>query len=541
MKVISAVLDLALLVACASPTYSGAPRLARAALLDDARQLKGALESAHPDPYGSGGGKIAFERRFHELLASIPVEGMTLPDFYRLLLPFVASVGDGHTAILRPQNSPPTPSGFPLRFGIVEGSLVVKNLVTLQGESLLGARLRDLEGVGFEELLRRQRTLRGIENVYGAMALVSRSLLTREGLALLVPEWKGHGTVSCGMLLPDGRSRDLEVPLGEGNALEMSVPPSAIAMPDPEASDIAFTFLDASKRTALLVIRDMMAYREACEIWFSDGLSEAREFTRAAYSRFHGGEPPSDSEQLLKGVPSATEAFRDLGVAMKAAATDTLIVDVRDNGGGNGAMIRMLLYFLFGDKAMREYGEGYSIARYSDLFFQVYSSIDIGQINGGRAVPLQIGDYDFVEEERFKRGTGGAEDVDAELRKSPTFHAIYATGRFAGIHKPRRIIVLSSALTYSSGFNLMAALKNHGAILVGTPSAQPGNNYGDSLVLRLKNSGIQAFVAYKLILTYPDDPTAGRVVAVDHPLTYAKLASYGFDPNAEVLLALETR
>jgi hypothetical protein len=37
---------------------------------------------------------------------------------------------------------------------------------------------------------------------------------------------------------------------------------------------------------------------------------------------------------------------------------------------------------------------------------------------------------------------------------------------------------------------------------------------------------------------FPDDPSKARVLPVDHPLTYERLASYGFDPDAEYLWAL---
>ena len=117
--------------------------------------------------------------------------------------------------------------------------------------------------------------------------------------------------------------------------------------------------------------------------------------------------------------------------------------------------------------------------------------------------------------------------------------AVYRSGRFNGIYTPQNVVVLCSPLTYSSGFNLMTALSKKGATIVGTPSAQPGNNFGDSLILQLKNTGIQAFVAFKQLVSFPDDPEKGRLFPIDHPLTFAKLASTGFDPNAEVLLALE--
>jgi hypothetical protein len=78
-----------------------------------------------------------------------------------------------------------------------------------------------------------------------------------------------------------------------------------------------------------------------------------------------------------------------------------------------------------------------------------------------------------------------------------------------------------------------------GAKVVGTPSAQPGNSFGDVLQFQLKNTGLTVFVSYKQIVAFPDDPEGGRCLKPQYPLTLEKLAAYGFDPNAEVLLALE--
>lgn len=47
-------------------------------------------------------GKIAFHRRLQDALLQVPEDGLPLKDFYRLLLPLVASVGDGHTFLLPP-------------------------------------------------------------------------------------------------------------------------------------------------------------------------------------------------------------------------------------------------------------------------------------------------------------------------------------------------------------------------------------------------------------------------------------------------------
>lgn len=77
-----------------------ASRIKKELLMEDLRQLTEILEKGHPDPYLRGGGKIAFHRRFQEALLTIPEEGMTVKEFFVHLLPFVASLKDGHTFLL---------------------------------------------------------------------------------------------------------------------------------------------------------------------------------------------------------------------------------------------------------------------------------------------------------------------------------------------------------------------------------------------------------------------------------------------------------
>jgi hypothetical protein len=78
-----------------------------------------------------------------------------------------------------------------------------------------------------------------------------------------------------------------------------------------------------------------------------------------------------------------------------------------------------------------------------------------------------------------------------------------------------------------------------GATLVGTPSGQAPNSFGNLLEWRLDNSGLEGEVSSSFDIAFGDDAELGQVLAVHHPLTYEKLASYDFDPNATFLLALE--
>jgi len=539
-----ALMLLAWLSAMGSSTWAQDDRLfTQQELTHDARELASILEQSHPDPYISGGGKIAFQRRFQTLLEDIPADGITGERFYRLLLPFVATLRDGHTAILTPQTSAPPRPGLPLTFKIIDESLAVSGAVRKDNTSLRGALLLAVEGVPLSDLVQRQNDLRGIENVYGTLALLTRSLGTERGLQHLLPEQTDAEKTRVTLRLVGGEIRDFIFERGERTDNPLAEPTTKVMLPDMSRSDVAWNFLDKNGEIALLKIDDMSSYREANEDWIASGMSEGLEMARTAYQKFHGKAAPDQVEEILAGIPSATNVFRDLVVAMKREGTKLLIVDLRENTGGNDLMVRMLLYFLFGRESMSSDDEGFQISRYSELYFQFYTDASLEGLNRDRAVPLKVGDYDFSEERARGKGSDPAalSNVAAEiLERTPTFHKVFSQDLYENFYRPPHLVVLSSAWTYSSGFTMLAALEGRGATVVGTPSAHAGNNFGDSLLFRLTNTQLRGAVSFKRNVTFPDDPEKGRCLVPDIILTHEKWASLNFDPNAEVLLALES-
>jgi len=523
-------------------------------LVEDARQLIAILEDTHPDPYSNGGGKIAFHRRFQKVLRSIPEGGMTQRQFYDILLPLVSAIGDSHTGILIQKGVAVEGPGLPWGLKIIEENLIVITVPEQTSKDLIGAKIVSVGGATMDELIKRQSELRGIENIYGKLVLLSRNLGTRQGLRDLLPGWEDRGIITVKLLLPSGKEEVLDVDITEGAREGIITAESEIEMPSMEKSDVSYCFADREKETALLVIADMMKYREGCEAWFADGLSEAAYYSGLAYRHFHGEEPPADTTALLSGIPSVTETFLDLVHEMRKAGTVNLIIDLRKNTGGNSIMREILVYFLFGRKALREMDNGYSIPRYSRLYFDSYSSMDLNQINDGRSIPLHLGDYDLSEEREYferrnasgskKKGSTGYSNnewsSEKNLKKIPSFAKVFETGKYdKPLWVPKNIFALCSPWTFSSGFNMLTALRNLGAVTVGTPPGQPGNNFGDMLMFKLKHSAIQGFVSFKRVITFPDDPTKGHCLMPDHVLTYDRFAGFGFDPNSEVRLALE--
>jgi hypothetical protein len=504
-------------------------------LIADARQLSDTIESAHPDPYIRGGGMIAYHYRLHRLLEAIPAEGMTRDEFVRLLRPFIAAVGDAHTSIWDGYKVDDyLPGGVPLRFGIVEDTFYVAG-VPYRGvdRDLIGARLVSVEGVPLAELCARQRRLQGTENEYNVLQLLAFSLWYEPFMQDLLPEWEDHSRVRVELQRPGEKVQEIVFTLPR-NMSVMFTPESQVTLPQTDRSGFLYQFLDAERKTAYLRVDHMSYYREAYEIQATTGSRDT-------------------TETMRSGIPSATETFRSLAVDMKEAGTETLIVDLRHDEGGNSLMSDILLYFLYKKDALmtiltHKYAAGGGeVRRYSALYFQNNPKQTLEAMNKDRVVPLREGDYDFSADftgdaERFQKLFQQSETpafLDKWYRMAPTFYAEYESGTYGGYYRPERILVLVTSETFSSGFTMAKYLYLAGATLVGTPSAQSSNCFGELLWWTLDHTKIKGGVSDAYYNDFPDDPEVGRVLPVHYPLTYEKLASYDFDPNAEYLYALE--
>ena len=514
----------------------------QAELIGDARQLSAILEENHPDPYFRGGGKVAFHRRFQELLASIPADGMAVEAFIDLLLPFVAAVGDGHTTVWdweAVQLSAALPGGVPLRFEVVEQSLYVAAVPLARDLELIGSILLSVEGVSVDELRARQRRRRAVDNEYGELRWLIDGLWYGPRLTELVPEWTDQTTVRATLQHSDGTIADHEfrTPVYSSS---LRRPAETVAIPEPGPSGFGTGFLDDEGRVAFLRVDDMTGYREA--------------LGRTG--------PTSDQEipnDVLAATPSATEVFRQLVIDMKEAGTETLLIDLRRDHGGASLMSDILVYFLYGKDVLLDVivepilNGGGQIERLGPLEMKYYAPDELAKLSAQHGFPLQTGDFNTAGHHDFYAAYAAALGLTLEelVEQQGQLHLAgqyddvrvfsneFASGEYAGYCTPENVIVLVSAHTYSSGYTMMRYLSSAGATLIGTPSAQAANCIGEGLSWELGHTGIRGLVAHNIYAHCPDDPERGRVWPVDVPLTYEYLASTGFDPSAGLLLALD--
>jgi hypothetical protein len=517
---------------CASPAV--AQRYTQDQLFEDARQLAQIIEDTHPDPFVHCGGRIAFYRAFQDVLEAIPAGGMVRDDFVRILRPWIALVGDGHTDIWEDYRvSSSTPGGVPLSLGVIEESLYVAGVRRGDDPELIGAKLLSVEGVPLAELCERQRQVQGTENDYFVLYILSsQSLYYRPHMQDLLPEWEDQSRVRVELELASGEIREVEYTLPKGMRY-VTRPTSAIKVPPSETSGFVWTFWDEEQKTAYLRVDHMLEYREAYEIWCTAG---SRDLT----------------DEELAAKRSATESFRDLVIAMKEAGTETLIVDVRENEGGNSMMADILLNFLYPRDvfldAMTQHitSGGGEIRRYSNLYFEGCENETIEDYADVNAVPMAVGEYDFsadfadpAKQAEVLGQSGTPAFLSDWYEMAPTFYDEYLSEEYAGYYTPENVLVVTTAHTFSSGYTLAKYLYLAGATLVGTPSGQTANCYGEIIWWELDNTGVYGGVSGTKYLYFPEESELARVLPVHHTLTYEKLASYDFDPNAWLRYALE--
>jgi hypothetical protein len=385
------------------------------------------------------------------------------------------------------------------------------------------------------EFIDRLGSLQGVENEYYALRELGRgNLLFEPYLSELLPEWADRSMVTLELRRPDGNLEEvtceLPVPLSG-----LQWPGSRIDLPQTDDSDFLWEFLvpaGASEEIAYLRVDGMQGYREAYEM-----------------ANAVGSDTTSVDELAL--IPSATESFRLLVVEMKERNTRTLVVDLRSNGGGNYMMAPILVYFLYGKEVFSSIpliapasGGGHG-RRYSQLYFDSHPGVSLDDINEERSVPLVIGDIDFEgifrDVETASQG-GGLEENPERLRsyrRASTFYEELESETYSGYYLPDNVLVLVSPWTSSSGLDMTLWLYRAGATLVGTPSGQAPNSWGNLLEWQLDNSGIEGEISSSFDIMFADESGMGSVLAVHYPLTYEKLASYDFDPNATFLFALE--
>ncbi len=520
----------------------------RELLIQDIRQLNDILETAHPDPYINGGGKIAYHRRLQKLIMNIPTQGMSNEEFFYHIQPFTAKLEDAHTGLSHDEllHDKEYPGGIPLYFSPVEDILYVSEAVSEEHLPLIGSKLISVEGILFQDLIKRMRSLRGFDNLSNLLGNLGRFgvLFFKGDLEKLLPEWKNNSQIKVVLESPNGEEKEILFKTEKQVQYPLHKQKSKILLPNLDKF-ITYHFVDQQKNIALLRIDNMITYREAHELFLELGITEFHEAMKKAYQKHNTSEVPNKLSDIIAGLSSATEIFQSMFNEMKEANSDYLIVDLRKCRGGQDYIIFFLLYFLVGtNKALELIKSRSDILKLSNFLNESSEKgIDLKSIFYYDKVPLLINDYYLGNDKSFINRDGDMQTIkesfSRDFKKMPSFNQVFQTNEYESFYLPNKLVVLCSDATHSSGFDMMLNLNRIGAVNVGVPSGQSGNSFGNIRQFMLTNSKIKGKVATRFFIAFPEKPMKHLTLYPDYQLTYDLLQENNFDENTTLLYALE--
>jgi hypothetical protein len=508
---------------------SSPERFDRDALAEDARALVAAIEECHPDPYVGYDGRVALHARLERLVRDLP-ESATTEEFYRRAAPLVAGLQDAHSLLKAPER---TDAGaddrtLPVAFRVVGDGLYVESVADDALADLLGARLLAVEGESVATLVDRGSSLRGAENGYMERYFAAGMVEHRRRLARLLDRPEPPAEPTLRFETADGERSVAMAPVASDrdptNELDQT-------FPHPTGTGPRYRLYEGGD-AAVFVPGDLQGYRESLEVMMARGAATAEELAPAAYERHVGGDPPGDLDATVAALPSMTETLADLAEGMAAADTDTLVVDLRDNTGGDSQFVFHLAYALGGWDAVVDAMAGVrSLKRRTDRHRERYGA---GEAGLGTAAdnPADYDVSDFLDDDG-----GTAERLREGLSQSDTFARLVESGDFEGALAPDDVVVAISTGTLSSGFAGAAQLASLGADVVGVPSGQAPLSFGEAVAVTLPNTGLTVDVAGALF-HWTSDPDAA-VLEPDRELTPAAFEAYDRAGDAGLRLAFD--
>ncbi|WP_081819283.1 S41 family peptidase [Prevotella sp. HUN102] len=210
-----------------------------------------------------------------------------------------------------------------------------------------------------------------------------------------------------------------------------------------------------------------------------------------------------EQQQMLNSIPFFHETLRKMFSEIENRKIKTLVIDVRQNGGGNSLLCTELMSWLY--PVVRkgisnpDYMTVSSNIRFSplyELFYPEYSkqTEDLCRQQNGGAI-----DYATLYDSRLRPFDTEKANADSNdgIDKS-IFHLLNCNedSIFKG-----NVIFIQDEHTFSSAAMLvLEASDNHIGQVIGGESCYNTSNYGDILIWQLPNTKVEGTISHKMFL-----------------------------------------
>jgi hypothetical protein len=197
-------------------------------------------------------------------------------------------------------------------------------------------------------------------------------------------------------------------------------------------------------------------------------------------------------EKHLSQYPRFDAFLAEMFQAIQANKIETLVIDVRNNAGGNSRLCDILLSWL---KPLKEIKEESSSIRFSELWEQHYPALatEYKQAFEEKQLLYEKGklyDNSFLSQIlKGKEETSVLKKTDSYFVKNEDESKVFRGN----------VVFIQNAKTYSSaGMLITDATDNRIGIVVGNKSSYKPCSYGDLLNYELPHTKIKGFVSHKI-------------------------------------------
>jgi IS1 family transposase len=202
---------------------------------------------------------------------------------------------------------------------------------------------------------------------------------------------------------------------------------------------------------------------------------------------------PNISENDLTEKVSIYQRFdtflNDMFKQIRIYHIETLVIDIRNNVGGNSKLCEVLLSWL---KPVNETKNIHSYTRFSELWQESYPVLADDYFQALKKIhqPFHMGKiYDDNLLSSYLSASSTVKKTDEYFQKNYDDNLIFKGN----------IIFVQNSKTYSSaGFLITTAFDNNIGIVIGDKSSYKPCNYGDMLAWRLPNTKIKGYVSHKI-------------------------------------------
>ena len=249
------------------------------------------------------------------------------------------------------------------------------------------------------------------------------------------------------------------------------------------------------KNTKLPFLYEVLPEKNICYLQFNACVDQSS--LRSQYNMIKAENRISKEaiEEKLSQVPRFDDFLADMFKKIREEKIQTLVIDVRDNSGGNSRLCDVLLSWLKPYEDIKRFS---SLIRFSKLWEETYPSLANGyrQALLGHENSYKIGK---IYSSAFLSSLISKKDSMPGKGKE-----YFGLNRVNNLFFEGNIVFIQNAKTYSSaGLLISTVMDNDIGIVIGSASSYKPCNYGDILYWELPNTNIRGTISHK-VFTRPN-------------------------------------